>query len=332
MSSADNTKALRMAKLLELLNKRSPYGGITLSDMAEACQVTRRSILRYLDEIENSMGVPLLRPEKSNSGQGLYRLDVGYLPSISPEKALIILLSLLQQKGSALAGHTNEIKDALLGTLFKYKYAPRSLPVEQLQERIHLVEEQLADPARVGEIFAKLVQALRDCYRVKLWYYVSHSRQNTERVVEPYGLICKRHNWYLVAYCLTRKDLRVFRVDQINDIFPYTSDYYQYPTSFSLRDFMAHSWGVINDGDVCRVRLRFDPSVAHRVKNLIYHPSQAVEAEAPDGAVVISFEVCGIKELTTWIIQWGNMVEVLEPDWLREDICAFARRVLAVYE
>ncbi len=337
MSKSDSTKALRIAKVIALLNKRSPYGGVTLSEMAKACAVTTKSILRYLEQIENEMGIPLIRPEKSTSvnkgvNKGLYRLDAGYLPSISPEKALIILLSLLQQKGSALAGHTNEIKDALVSTLFKYKYSPQSLPVEQLQERIYLVEEQLAEPARVSEIFDKLVQALRDCYRVKIWYFAAHSRQNTQRVVEPYGLICKRHNWYLVAYCLTRKDLRVFRVDQITDIFPYTSEHYEYPADFSLKDFMANSWGVINDGEVCRVRLRFNPAVAHRVKKLIYHPSQVIEAELINGTVVISFEVCGIAELTTWIMQWGNMVEVLEPDWLKANICEYAMRVLAIYE
>ncbi len=123
--------------------------------------------------------------------------------------------------------------------LFKYKYNPQTLPVEKLQERIHIVDEQLADPAKVSEIFTKLVQSLRDCCRVKLWYYAANSRQNTERVVEPYGLICKRHNWYLVAFCLKRAAIRVFRVDQITDIFPYTSEHFEMPGDFSLKDHMG---------------------------------------------------------------------------------------------
>ena len=141
MSGADTTKALRIAKVIELLNKKSPHGGLTLKEM----------------------GTIIVRPEKNTSiKEGLYRLDADYLPSISPEKALIIFLSLLHKKGSALAGHTNEIKDALIGTLFMYKYSPQSLPVEKLQERIYVVEEQLADQAKVGEIFAKLVQFFLD--------------------------------------------------------------------------------------------------------------------------------------------------------------------------
>ncbi|NLI12630.1 helix-turn-helix transcriptional regulator [Pelotomaculum propionicicum] len=332
MADLDTTKALRIAKVIELLNKKSPYGGATLNELAEACEVTTRSILRYLDQIENEMYIPIIRPERNTSKkEGLYRLDAGYLPSISPEKALIIFLSLLQQKGSALAGHTNELKDALVGTLFKYKYTPQSLPVEQLQERIYIVEEQLAEPARVSEIFAKLVQSLRDCCRVKLWYYVAHSGQETERVVEPYGLICKRHNWYLVANCLTRNGIRVFRVDQITGIFPYASELFEYPAEFSLQEYMAQSWGVINDGEICKVKLKFRPEVAHRVKRLIYHPSQVIEEETAAGSVIMSFEACGIDEMKTWITQWGEMVEVLEPQWLREDIYDIVQRIANIY-
>ncbi len=327
------TKALRITKLLNLLNKKSPYGGVSCKEMAEVCEFSTRTILRYLDHIENDLGVAIVRPERNISRkEGLYRLDAGYLPSISPEKAMIIFLSLLQQKGSALAGHANEIKDALVGTLFKYKYSPRSLPVEELQKRIYLVEEQLADPVKVGRIFARLSEAIRGCYRIKLFYYVAYSGQNTERVVEPYGLICKQHNWYLVAHCLTRKAIRVFRVDQITEVFPYSLERFDYPQDFSLKDHMSQCWGVINDGKVSKVRLRFSPEVAHRVTRLVYHPSQVIEDQPADGSVIMSFEVCGIKEMKTWIVQWSDMVEVLEPEWLREDMREAARRLLALYQ
>ncbi|MEW5953301.1 MAG: WYL domain-containing protein [Bacillota bacterium] len=332
-SDLDTTKALRIAKLMDLMNKKSPYGGVSCREMAEVCEVSTRTILRYLEHIENDLRVPIVRPEKNTSRkEGLYRLDAGYLPSISPEKAMIIFLSLLQQKGSALAGYINEIKDALVGTLFKYKYSPQSLPVEQLQERIYVVEEHLANPVKVGEIFTKLVQAIQGCYRIKLWYFVAYSRQDSERIVEPFGLVCKRHNWYLVARCLTREAIRVFRVDQITDIIPYSSERFDYPPDFSLKAYMSRSWGVINDGEVSKVRLKFRPEVVHRVKNLVYHPSQLIENELDDGSLIMSFEVCGIAEMKTWIVQWGDMVEVLEPEQLREDMRETALKLLALYQ
>jgi proteasome accessory factor B len=216
--------------------------------------------------------------------------------------------------------------------LFKYKYNPQTLPVEKLQERIHIVDEQLADPVKVSEIFSKLVLSLRDCCRSSSGIMWPTAGRNTQRVVEPYGLICKRHHWYLVAYCLKRKAIRVFRVDQITDIFPYTTERFEYPEDFSLWEHMGQSWGIMNDGEICRVRLKFSPEVTHRVKRLIYHPSQEIEEELTDGSVIMSFEVCGIDEMKTWLIPWGDTVEVLEPGWLRKDMYDMAGRVLEMYK
>jgi proteasome accessory factor B len=120
-------------------------------------------------------------------------------------------------------------------------------------------------------------------------------------------------------------------VDQITDIFPYTTERFEYPADFSLKDYMAQSWGIINDGEVTKVRLKFNPNVAHRVSSLVYHSSQLIEKTLADGSVIMSFEVCGIDEMKTWIVQWIDTVEVLEPEWLREDMCDLARRMLAIY-
>lgn len=331
-TGSDNTRMLRLNIILELLNKRSPYGGVTVADLAERCGVSERQVYRDLDHIENELRVGLVRPDKNTSGkEGLYRLDAGYLPSISPEKAAVIFLSLLQQKGSALTGNINEVKDALVGTLFKYKYSPESLRLDSLQDRIHIVEEELADPRAVGEHFSRLVNAIKDSCRVKIWYFVSHKCEETQRVVEPYGLICKRQNWYLLGRCLQKNDIRVFRVDQIRSVFPYANERFEYPKDFSLQDYMAKSWGVINDGEVKQVRVRFDKSVAHRVRGTIYHPSQQVE-DQPDGSVILSFEICGLMEFRTWLIQWGEAAELLEPESLREDMKKMALAVAGVYE
>jgi Predicted transcriptional regulator len=315
--------------IIDWLNKKTPYGGVTVKELAKKFDVSERQIYRDLNAIENYLRVPLIRQETGKTVR--VRLEAGYLPGLSPEKATVIFLSLLQQKGSALSGHLNEIKDALVSTLFKYHYNPKELAVEKLQKRIHIVEETLAEPAKVGALFAVLLQAIKNSHRVKIWYYTTHSGEETERVVEPYGLICKHQNWYLVGRCLKRNDIRVFRIDQIKDIFPYTGEQFAYPADFSLSEYMALSWGVINDGKVCRVLLKFNKRVTHRVKNVLYHPSQKIEEELPDGSTVVSFEVCGLTEMVGWLLQWGDMVEVLEPQWLREEMRTLAERVARIY-
>lgn len=329
----DAGKSLRLNMIINYLNKKTPYGGVTVREMAEKYGVTERQVHRDLNAIQNDLGVALVKKEQPVEGRKsvFYRLAAGYLPSIDPDKATAIFLSLIQQQGSALTGHLDEFKDALISTLFRYHYNPRELAVDKLQNRVHLVEETLAEPERVGKLFAKLVGALKNCHRVKLWYYAAYSGEVTRRVVEPYGLICKRKNWYLVAHCLERQNIRVFRVDQIEDVHPRFGEKFAYPPDFNLREYMASSWGVINDGKEYRVKLKFSKPVAYRAAKMVYHPSQAVEEELPDGSIIISFKVCGITEMKTWIVQWGDMVEVLEPDWLREGMRKMAERIFNIY-
>lgn len=325
----DVSKALRLNMIVDLLNKKTPYGGVTVKELAEKMEVSERQIYRDLQAIENSLRVSLVR---EGVGKGVrVRLDATYLPSLSPEQATVVFLSLLQQKGSALSGHLNELKDALISTLFKYRYPPGKLAAEKLQKRVHIVEEMLAEPHKVGKLFSELVDAIRDSYQVKIWYYSAYSGEEGERVVEPYGLICKHQNWYLVGRCLKRNDIRVFRVDQIRDVFPYRTERFEYPADFSLQDFMASSWGVINDGNICHVLLKFNRSVVHRIQRVIYHPSQKIEEIMADGSAKVSFEVCGITEMMGWLLQWGETVEVLEPAWLREAVRLQAEKIASLY-
>jgi predicted DNA-binding transcriptional regulator YafY len=150
-------------------------------------------------------------------------------------------------------------------------------------------------------------------------------------VVEPYGLICKRHNWYLVGYCNSSQAVRTFRVDQIEAIMALTTDKFTYPQDFSLEQYLGKAWGVINDGQTTKVKLKFSPEVAYRVKNMIYHPSQQIEAITAGGSVIMSFEVAGLIELQGWIMEWADNVEVLEPESLRQEIKAAAARIAALY-
>ncbi len=326
----DTTRVLRLNMILDTLNRRTPYGGVTIKELAEKFEVSERQIRRDLNNIENVLVIPLLW-ERTGSGIRI-RLKSGYLPSLSPESATVVFLSLLQQKGSALSGYINRIKDAIISTLFKYHYDPKKVAIDRLQNRIHVVEEMLADPQKTGDVFIKLVDALKYSYRVRLHYFTGHSQELTARVVEPYGLICKHQNWYLVAHCLMRNDIRVFRVDQIENVFPLTSQHFSYPQDFSLKDYMASCWGVINDGQVCRVLVKFDSSVAYRVKKVLYHPSQEITEElVEDGSVIASYEVCGMSEMISWLMQWGDAAEVIYPQSLRDEIRDAAEKIARLY-
>ncbi|GAB6181203.1 WYL domain-containing transcriptional regulator [Desulfotomaculum defluvii] len=327
------TKNFRLNFIVDYINKQTPYGGVTIKELMNKFGVSDSQIHRDLNTIGEKMGYSLLikKVKIKRHWVSHYYFDKVHLPSISPEKATVIFLSLLQQKGSALTGYINEIKDILVTSLFKNRFTLEEQGIETLQKRIYMVEEALTEPDKVGDIFAKIIPALKKCYRLKISYFGAYRQGVTEREVEPYGLVCKRQNWYLIAFCLLRNKLRVFRVDQIQNIFPLSMCKFQYPKDFDLNEYMANSWGVINDNQIYDVKLKFHPSMSFRVKNYIYHSSQILD-ELPDGSVLISMRVCGLDELKTWIIQWGKTVEILEPKSLREEICKFCKDIIKLYD
>ena len=94
---------------------------------------------------------------------------------------------------------------------------------------------------------------------------------------------------------------------------------------------LRRAWDIIADQPATEVVLRFAPSVAGRVKEATWHPSQRVTT-LPDGALEWRATVAGTIEIRLWILQWGADVEVLAPAALRADVAETLRRALVAYQ
>ncbi len=55
------------------------------------------------------------------------------------------------------------------------------------------------------------------------------------------------------------------------------------------------------------------------LKERKWHPTQRIE-ENSDGSAVLSLKVNHLLELKRWILSWGSMAKVLEPQSFIEDI------------
>jgi predicted DNA-binding transcriptional regulator YafY len=94
---------------------------------------------------------------------------------------------------------------------------------------------------------------------------------------------------------------------------------YQIPEEFDVNKYLAGAWGIFHSGEPVEVRLRFYPPAAARVKESIWHPSQAL-SDGPKGSVNMTVTVTGTVEITPWILGWGDAVEILAPQDLRKKI------------
>ena len=120
------------------------------------------------------------------------------------------------------------------------------------------------------------------------------------------------HNVYLIGFDETVDAMRTYKVERIRTS-TVTADRYEIPEDFDPDAWLAHSWGIWSaESGVDEVVLRFDPSVAQRVRESVWHRSQRL-TELDDGRIELAVTVAGIVEIRPWILSWGDAVEVVAP-------------------
>src|SRR5215213_7574401 len=122
-----------------------------------------------------------------------------------------LALRLLAARGLRLAG----VAPAVEGALAKLE---RVIPedvrgrVQALQETISIAVALPAATARSEALPA--LSAAADERRMVRLRYRSGRAEETEREVDPYGLVHREGYWYAVGHCHLRGGMRLFRLDR----------------------------------------------------------------------------------------------------------------------
>jgi predicted DNA-binding transcriptional regulator YafY len=77
----------------------------------------------------------------------------------------------------------------------------------------------VAPPATLpsGEVVLKIANAVRGCKRIHMRYRSGQSKE-TEREVDPYGVVHREGYWYTFGYDHLRGGTRLYRLDRILDV------------------------------------------------------------------------------------------------------------------
>jgi predicted DNA-binding transcriptional regulator YafY len=198
----------RVLTVLEMLQSRPRLSG---RELAERLEVDQRTVRRYVTMLQD-LGIPV---ESERGRYGAYRLRPGYkLPPLmfTDDEALALMLGLLVARRLGLATTAPSVEGALAKV-------ERVLP-PPVRERVGAVLSTVAlDLPRAasgppGETLVTLSAAASQGRRVWIRYR-SGLDQETEREIDPYGLVFLFGHWYLTGYCHLRHDLRVFRLDRM---------------------------------------------------------------------------------------------------------------------
>ena len=202
-----------------------------------------------------------------------------------------------------------------------------------LKDTKELRDKILFESVPSGETFlAPIIEALRDQCAIQMTYQGFGKPRPATFIVEPYCLKMFKQRWYVLAYSPDIDALRIYSLDRIHAIEP-TIQKYKIPNDFDAEFYFKNIYGVSElEGTPELVKISLDAYQANFLRTLPLHPSQK-EEEIHKEYSVFSFFLYPNYEFKQELYKYGSDLEVLEPQWLRDEFHQNAKDTLEfIYE
>ena len=201
-----------------------------------------------------------------------------------------------------------------------------------------LGKERLSGRVSVEDIpsgqqyLTSMMQALLDNAELQIKYRKYLSEGEDVRVIRPYALKEFEKRWYVVAYSLDRKALRVYALDRITAL-ERTGETFKMPAGFHVDEVFEACFGIYlpEEEPPVLVKLRTTLREAAYLQDLPLHPSQHLVKREGDHCI-FALRVIPNPDFVMELLRHGNRLEVLEPASLRQTVQAELKQALALYE
>lgn len=319
----------RLARLLNvasiLYSRGRGDAGVPVTEIARLTGMTTRTVYRDIRALEDELAVPVFQAKRGHYGiESRFFLPPLHLSV--PEAIVLFLASRL------IARWSDQYDAAVVSAFTKLTHAlPQPIARHVAATMLRVGEHDPNEP--FSRSFAAVARGWAEGRVVELVYDPGTGQEKHTRV-QPYFLEpdAALRSVYLIGFDEPAEAMRTYKVERIRTA-SLTLDRYEIPESFDPDEWLANSWGIWSSDSTptVEVRLRFDASVAHRVREAVWHRSQELR-ELDEGALEMTVTVAGTVEIRPWILSWGDGVEVLEPPELRDAVASAVRAAATRYD
>jgi proteasome accessory factor C len=307
-------------RITDLLPRVARAGRMPLGELAAVCRISERQLHRDLHEVlTRAFYHPAGGSEDiqiSLDDEGVEVWTAGEFrrpPRLLPREALALGLGFRTLAAEAPAAR----REHLLALARRLENELAAAPAEMLLPR-YAVED--GDGAGEG-VRAFLNEAARGRRRALIHYLKPGADAPDERTVRPYVLAHAEGGWYLLGYCETRTEVRVFRLDRILSASP-AEGTFEPPADFDPASFISNG-RIYRGGDEIEVTIRYTANIARWIQE-----QEAVGREA-DGSVVRRYRVADPRWIVRHVLSYGADAEVLEPEAVSRMVAEAAARIAA---
>lgn len=286
-----------------LLDKKT----VTARELSEHFEVSKRTIYRDM-EILSQAGIPIYTTKGKGGG-------ISVLPEFVLNKSILsdaeqneILAAL--QSVNALNGSPADPVLEKLATFFK----------KDNTNWIDVDFSHWGSDEKEREKFTLVKNGILGRTLLSFDYYSSYGEKST-RLIEPLKLLFKSQSWYLYGYCRLKCDYRIFKITRIRNISASVESFErEIPRDIWTEDEYA--------GEMFALTLKFDAEMAYRLYDEFASEDIVLNS---DGSFTVKTVIPKRDWICGYIMSFGEHVEVLEPQAIKNEIKNKYQKVLNKY-
>lgn len=328
-SKRDADRKKKLHRLISILRNLDIRKQCTPETLAEEFGTTERNIYRDLKDLD-AAGFSIIFDRESDT----YRFtDPDFsLRDLNLNSDEITALLVGQQLSHNLGKPFEKAFQSLLKKVHKDTGAKtRTIAKDMNKGKQFFIDiSPMEGFEHIERQYNAIVEAMDKKEEIEIVYKAMRSRQESKRVIAPYGLSLHEGIWYVVGYCHMRREVRTFALDCIK-AFERTSRPYSVPSDFNIAEYFKPGWHMIRYGEPVEVIIKFEERYARWIKRRTWHPTQVIE-ENKDGSLIFKVRIEGTRELKWWTYHWIPNCEILAPVELREEVMREMKEMLKRYE
>lgn len=293
----------RLLGIVMLLLRRER---VTAPELAQRFEVSRRTINRDIEDLCRA-GVPVVTTQGRHGGISLaegYKVDAALLSEDERQAVL-----------SGLRGIDSVSETSYLARLTE-KLSRRDRRVQA--DGAVLIDLASHYQGPLTEKIETLKHAIQARRQVVFRYY--YEKGESLRRIEPYHLLFRWSDWYLLGYCLDRKDYRLFKLNRLWELEVTDREYApQTVPAEALRteDYLS--------SQAFHLKALFAPEEKYR---LVEEYGVGCFVETRGEWLLLERDFASYQNMRQWVFSFGDRVNVLEPERLREDRRRQAEHIL----
>lgn len=165
-----------------------------------------------------------------------------------------------------------------------------------------------------------IIEAMRDELTLEITYRNFWRDEPDTFVMEPYCIKIFKQRWYVIAKSSRHDNLRTYSLDRIQNL-RITDTPFVLPKDFNAESYFENAFGIIIDETIapCIVKIKVFGNKVKYLRTLPLHHSQE-EIEIANDYSVFSYFISPTFDFIQEILSHGDEVEVLSPDWFRDEV------------